>query len=373
MKPDTKSTQGVVKSIKFVHTCLTGDAYVAGQMQGEILRNVPGWTDFIRSGKGAFDSWEFEKVQRSFDRYFPGLNAEIAGLADATGIAPIEVIYYAATYQRAPGCSHLVVLPPACEDGHTWLARTYDFSDAEDDLRLCTTHIDGMYRHIGFSSMLFGRCDGINEHGLAVTMSSGGIPLRTPIQTGYTFWALVRGVLETCRTVDEGLAFFEEIPLSGNNIFLLVDRMGQAALVEVFGPNKAVKRIDVLAKQPYLCATNHYTLPEMLSYQPGKIMPNSQVRASTMNACLEQGPVSKKRLKALLGTLYPEGLSCHFYAEYFGTLHAMMFDVTTGKVEVCFGSPAANPWQPFDLANQVSAGFYPALLPQEPAGSGFFG
>lgn len=360
------------KSTQFYHLPLVGDAYQVGRMQGEMARDLPGYRAFIGSGRGALDAQMFAGVQQAFDRYLPALNAEIEGLADALGLAPQEVMYYAPTYLRAPGCSHLAVLPPATRDGHVWVARTYDYSDAEDDHRLCTTHIDGKYRHIGFSVMLFGRCDGLNEHGLSVTMSAGGPPLRSPVQTGFQFWAAVRAVLETCRNVEEGLALIGEMPMSGNVILLLADRGGQAALVEVYGSHKAIRRARAGDPQPYLTAANHYTLPEMLAHQTGGIMPNSPARAGAMGATLAQGPVGETELAALAQTGYPQGLSCHFYNQYFGTLHALLFDLTSGQARVCFGSPAANPWHTFDLTPPDAPAVYPAVLPQSQAEPEFF-
>ncbi len=372
MQPQPSAPTLSVKSTQFVHVPLIGDAYSVGRMQGEFARSIPGWLDFIGSGKGAFDAPRFAQVTGFFERYCPSLNTEIQGLADAAGVAPQDVMYYAASYQRARGCNHLVALPPATEDGHILLGRTYDYGDTDDDMRLCTTHIDGKYRHIGFSLLLFGRCDGMNEHGLAVTMSAGGIPVRTPIQDGFQFWALIRSILENCRTVDEGLALVADMPLMGNTILLLADRSGQAALVETYGPHKPVKRISAADPQPYLFATNHYTLPEMQAYQPGGVMHNSRLRAEAIQAFLSQGPVSRAGLKAFLASEYPAGLSSHFYSDYFGTLHAMLFDLTDGTVEVSFGSPAANPWHLFDVAAPAALEMYPANLPQVRCSPEFF-
>ncbi|MFB8733284.1 carcinine hydrolase/isopenicillin-N N-acyltransferase family protein [Bacillus sp. SL00103] len=44
--------------------------------------------------------------------------------------------------------------------------RNYDFSPIFDDMRLVTTHLKGLPYHTGSSSSLFGRSDGMNEHGL---------------------------------------------------------------------------------------------------------------------------------------------------------------------------------------------------------------
>ncbi len=203
------------KSVTYHHTVLQGSAYEIGQMQAEIVNAAPGFAAFMQSGQGAFSETEFRTVRGTFERYCPGLNEEIQGLADGLGVPPAHVVYYSQTYLRQSHCSHMAVLPGLSASGHVLVGRSYEFDDTMDDLQLCTTHVTGQYAHVGFSSLLLGRLDGLNEHGLAVTMSAGGLPvgtapgLRPPIQDGLQFWALIRTVLETCRTVDEALDLIE--------------------------------------------------------------------------------------------------------------------------------------------------------------------
>nr|MDF9459864.1 hypothetical protein [Bacillus pumilus] len=46
-----------------------------------------------------------------------------------------------------------------------------------------TTHVKGSACHTGSSLLLFGRSDGMNEHGLSVTFSACG-PLRLEMKPG---------------------------------------------------------------------------------------------------------------------------------------------------------------------------------------------
>ena len=142
------------KSVMYRHTVLKGSAYEIGQMQGEIVKAAPGFAAFVRSGQGAFSGAEFRTVRDSFDRFCPGLNEEIQGLADALDMPPAHVVYYAQTYLRQGHCSHMAVLPGLSASGHVLLGRSYEFDDTMDDLQLCTTHVTGKYAHVGFSSLL---------------------------------------------------------------------------------------------------------------------------------------------------------------------------------------------------------------------------
>ncbi len=365
------------QKIQFGTVVLQGTAYEVGRLQGEVLRSSPGWLHFLQSGKGVLDKETFRHVWQLFDVHLSGVNEEIQGMADAAGVAIEDVIYYTSTYLRTAGCSHCVVLPQATENGHVLVARSYDFGEKADDLRLCTTDIQGRYKHSGFSVMLFGRSEGMNEHGLSVTMSAGGIPVgpvRPPIQDGFQFWALVRALLERCRDVDEALDFIQDFPLGGNPILLLADRKGKAAMVEVRGAHKAVREIEAGGAEAYLFATNHYTLGEMMAYQEGR-MHNSLVRGRVIEEFLknEAPQINAEKMKALLGKMYPQGLCCHHYAEFFGCMHAMVFDVTDGTMDVCFGSPNVNAWNTFDVECGTGVQFFDAEIPNIASEADFWG
>jgi predicted choloylglycine hydrolase len=171
---------------------------------------------------------------RLFDEFCPGLNDEIEGFAEELKIPSAEVFYYAMTYLR-PGCSQMAVLPSLTENGHTLLARNYDFNDAVDDLTLYTTRIEGKYAHIGSSVVQFGRLDGLNEHGLAVSQTSAGLPVGNfefaakPAIIGLQFWAVIRSVLENCRNVEEAIQWTKEMPIAYNINLMAADPAGRAA------------------------------------------------------------------------------------------------------------------------------------------------
>jgi len=360
------------KQIIFNHVVLEGSAYEVGRLQGERMKAIPGAAAFFASGRGAFSGEEMGRVFDLFDAHCPGINEEIRGVADGLNVPPAHIAYYAGTYLRSGHCSHWVALPSMTRNNHVLVGRSYEFSDAMDDLCLCTTRIHGKPAHVGFSTLLFGRGEGMNEHGLSVTTSSGGMPvgavegMRPPIQDGLHFWALVRALLDQCKNTEEALKLIEEIPVCSNPNLIVADKQGNAALVEIFGPHKAVKRIDDAGSDRLLCSTNHFTLPKTREQDAGT-MKNSRVRHRAIMAELEEKApgLTLDDMKTWLSTPYPDGLCCHFYEEFFGTLRAMVFDLTAGTLDVCFGSPMANAWRRFDLSTTAHPGPYPAILPRE--------
>ena len=371
-------TQPTWLPMVYAHDVLEGSAYDVGRLQGERLKQSPALAQFFAApppGGSPLTPRQAETALRFFDRHCPGLNEEIRGCAEALGAPPEQLVYYAFTYQSDGQCSHLAVLPPASPEGHVRVARSYEFHPGQSDLRLATTRVAGHYAHMGFSEILFGRDDGLNERGLCVTMSAGA-PRASTEPGGCMFWALVRTVLDRCATVDEALEVVQSIPVSFNLNLLLADRTGQAALVEIACSHRAVKRIGPETSDQYLIATNHYTLPTMQAWDTGRMW-NSVARYQAVERRLRAAwpAVTPEVLRSLLSAPYPTGVCCHYYSDYLGTLWSEVFDVTAGTVEVCFGAPDSAPsgaplaglWRTFDLHSPAGFADYPVQLPDTPA------
>lgn len=81
---------------------------------------------------------------------------------------------------------------------------------------------------------------------------------------------MVRALLERCGTVDEALEVMASLPIAWCTNYLVTDRRGEAALIEVAYSQRAVKRIGPGSEEPFLWATNHYTLPAMRAYDTGR-------------------------------------------------------------------------------------------------------
>ncbi len=292
------------------------------------------------------------------------MNEELQGFADALGVPVEHIVYYTFSYYHAGNCSHLALLPSATADGHIYVGRSYEWN-LQDDFRLCTTRITGKAAHLGFSLLQFGRIDGINEYGLCVTISAG-CPQVQPVEEGCRFWAVVRTVLDRCQTVSEALEVVQSIPISFHLNLLLTDKHGESALVEIFCSKRAVKRIGPQTKEQAIWSTNHYSLPEMLPYDQNRMW--MSVARYQKIASILKNPVSKitrEQLRQLLTKPIPDGLSCHYYDAYFGTLWSMIFDLTAGNVEICFGSPVVNDWHSFDLNGPAGVQTYPVKFPLE--------
>ena len=266
------------------------------------------------------------------------------------------------------------MLPSISEDGHLYTGQNEDCGPGDLDLRLCTTRVQGKPAHIGFSDMIFGRVQGMNEHGFCVTTSWGapGVWLEGE---GLPYFAVVRALLDRCRTVDEALDVMAGLPIAWCTNFIVTDQSGEAALIEVAYAHRGVKRLQRNSQDQFLWATNHYTLPAMLPYDTRRRR-ESVKRHGIIESCIGSAvpQVSRDSLRVLLSEPMPKGVCLHHYSQRLGTLWSMIFDVTDIAVDVCFGAPSSprNPWRSFGLQGPIGSTEYLAHLPDQPTPPGFW-
>lgn len=95
-------------------------------------------------------------------------------------------------------------------DGNPRFSRNYDFYESFADFsELYRTRPTDHLASVGCSDHWVGRHDGINEAGLAIGHTFVPNDSNEP---GITFGLAARAVLDTCRSVDDAVAFLERIP-----------------------------------------------------------------------------------------------------------------------------------------------------------------
>lgn len=350
----------------FQHVVLEGTAYEIGRTQGQLLKQNPEYLAFMTSPQADAPPPSVRQAAEMidcFDRYCPGLNEEIQGMADEVGVPPEQLLYYAFSQQLAGQCSQLAVLPQATADGRMYVGRSYEWG-LNDDFRLVTTRVSGRAAHIGFSLLNFGRIDGFNQHGLVVTMSAGSpfAPVQSP---GLRFWAVIRTLLDRCASVEEALEVLAATPIAFNLNLLLADRSGQAVLAEIACSQRAFRRVGPSSELGALWATNHYVQPEMLAHDQSRMW-QSVARYRAIERTIAAGsPVGKEDIRRVLSQPVPEGVCCHYYQDGLGTLWSAIYDMAAGQVELALGSPRCNPWRSFGLDDPAGVRQYPAVFPLE--------
>lgn len=342
-----------------VHTLdLKGTSYEIGYKLGNIIsENTAHKIAYTRKLEG-FGLTEYKDAVKLFDEWCPGISEEIVGFADALKVNTEQIAYYAMTY-LLPRCSQIALLPNMTAQNKPLLARNYEFNHQIEDFVLVRTSVTGKYTHMGTSTMSFGRDDGFNEHGLAVTMSACGFPvgavpfLRAPKVKGLHFWAAIRALLENCKNVEESLFYLKEMPIACNVNLMLLDKKGNAALFETMNGMQATKQISPASQEQFLWATNHPVLPPLVRYEPQAAI-HSLRRGEWIASQLKGATaMTNEDLKEMLLSKYPNGLCSHYYEDYFGTTKSMVFSPADGIIELCWGGRAENGWQTYDLKQAI--------------------
>jgi predicted choloylglycine hydrolase len=296
---------------------------------------------------------------------------EIQGLADGLGARPDKLQIYNPPIYQSGNCSQFAVLSSVTNDGHVYVGRSYEYHHNENDFRLCTVRIKGKIKHMGFTELLLGRDDGMNDHGLCVTFSGGGTFKREATKRGFNFFLVVRSILDNCRTVNEAVEHLRKIPIAGYWNFLMTDKNDNAALMQFFDGEYAVRQIDRGSTEQFLFSTNHYVLPAVVKYQEYAgdwILRNSKKRYELIDKTLshEAPNISKEDIRDLLSKEIYDGLCGHYYTDYFGTLFSIIYDLTDLKTDICFGAPTHNEWQNrLSLDAPTGMEHYSAIFPNK--------
>jgi predicted choloylglycine hydrolase len=96
---------------------------------------------------------------------------------------------------------------------------------------------------LAMTDCVLGVLDGLNEHGLAVSLSFGG---RRARGRGFGVALIQRYLLETCRDVADALAALRRVPVHLCYNIALLDRTGERAMVEI-----APDRAPELRREPF--------------------------------------------------------------------------------------------------------------------------
>jgi predicted choloylglycine hydrolase len=360
------------EKVRYLHIVLDGSGYEAGKQIAEIIGQSPNAKSFFSSAKldvkkaGFAD---FDSLKAACEECCPGITDEIQGFADGLGTSPDKVPFWNGVFPSSlsTNCSQVAVLSSATKDRRVYAARSYEWTHKEEDLALFTTREKGRAKHLGFSCMLFGRYEGLNERGLVVSTTGGGIfgvPFK---QRGPMNWLVVRSLLDQCVSVDDALKRLESVPMGGYFSLMLADKQDHAALFEFADGQRSVKRITNDDPEPYVFSVNHFRQPETQEFNRLNcgIIKHSRIRESIITKWYEANAqrISKQDIKSLFATEHPIGLCNHFYNDHFGTLWSMIFDVVQNSVDVCFSAPTHNEYRSSGLNDPTGATEYQATVP----------
>ena len=364
-----------MKNINVNFLELKGTSYDIGKQLGNIVLENNHLKNIFINSQAISDNEK--NVFELFDKYCPGLNEELQGFSDVLGISKSKIVFVPLTY-LTPACSQLILLPNKTKNHHTIMARNYDYSEQMDDFCLSKTSVTNKYSHIGTNIMQFGRGEGMNECGLAISQSACGRPVndyqggKKPKVIGLQFWAVVRTLLENCKNVKEALATLYDMPIACNINLMIADKSGEAVLIEIMDGKKEINLIQKDNKKDYLIATNHIHIPNMINIEP-YAMKNSIQRYKCLEKWVTQTPlIDEPEIKELLLTPYPNGLMLPFYDDYFGTIKSIVFNLSLGKIDICWGGLEENKWHSFNIDSNFKNKTYSQNIKKLPTIQDFF-
>ncbi|TDC24798.1 acyl-coenzyme A--6-aminopenicillanic acid acyl-transferase [Streptomyces sp. 8K308] len=209
------------------------------------------------------------------------------------------------------------------------LLRNYDFPPDEVEGTFVSSNF--LRPVIGSQDGIWGLLDGMNDAGLAVSLTFGGRLVHGP---GLAVLIVVRYLLETCDTVDEALAALRRIPVALSQNLTLVDR--ERAVTVYLGPDmEPTEAAGAAAGGALACAANHQHLPVSEEEERGT---NTEERLATVRAVAEGREPEQVRRALLRPPLYRYG---HEGAG--GTVYTAEYRPAEGRVTYLW--PGEEPWE----------------------------
>ncbi len=193
-------------------------------------------------------------------------------------------------------------------DGDPVLVRNYDYpASRAEGIISSTAWTEG--RVIGMSDCLWGLLDGVNEAGLAASLTFGG---RRVVGDGFGIPLVVRYLLGACRTVADAREALARLPIHAAQNVTLLDRTG-AVVTACVGPDREPEFRDVPA------ATNHQAPDDWPEYAR---RPHARARALRARPPAgarddSRAPGSGIPRAPVYGTAFASGFGTIYTAAYF--------------------------------------------------------
>ncbi len=119
------------------------------------------------------------------------------------------------------------------------LVRNYDYHPSACEGTFLHSNWSGT-RTLVSSDCLWGVLDGLNEHGLCVSLAFGG---RREVGVGFGIPLILRYILETCASVEQAEGVMQRVPSHMSYNVTLLDRDGHRSLVAV-APDRPTTIVD---------------------------------------------------------------------------------------------------------------------------------
>lgn len=302
----------------------------------------PKWQNLFETYWPAYKQWFMSRDQyarpdaassaRQLRRHMPELAPVYERLVELAGGGAVASRFLS-FYCPPPyvfGCSQAVF-----NRQEPVLVRNYDYSPALFEGSLLYTSYNRPV--IAMGDCLWGAVDGINDAGLAVSLTFGG---RKVVGDGFGIPLIVRYVLETCEDVSEASETLSRVPSHTAYNVTMVDRRGVAATAYL-----APDRPTAIVRSPV--STNHQEQVEWEDYArvtssverreflEARLADSSETRSGFISRFL-QPPLYNTRFEQAFGTLYtaayyPKELAVEYLWPHQSTLRQSFSEFREGE------------------------------------------
>ncbi len=258
---------------------------------------------FLRYGEADRPTY-FESVQ-ALREYMPELLPTYETMVEAAGGSD-HAARFLAQYRPPPlfrGCSQAVYI-----NDEPVIVRNYDYSPYVFDGLLMRSHFD-QRSVIAMIDCMSGALDGMNNDGLAISMSFGG---REEFGDGFGITVLIRYMLEYATNVKEAVELVKDIPIHGTYNLTLLDADANHATLEITADQPT--RVTHAA-----IATNHQQLGNWPLYEE-KVQTN--LRYDHLTEVVGQ---QQDSAESFAGRFLQPPLFNTQYARGFGTLYTAAY------------------------------------------------
>ncbi len=285
----------------------------------------PGWRDWYLA-RGGTTAETSREAQRALRRHMPEMTRLVDTLSEALPDDPVlgEFLTFWCPPRYLVSCTQAATT----DLSGPLLMRNYDLDPALSEATMLRSNWRGKVV-MGMVEGLSGLSDGMNEDGLAVSLSFGG---RVVTGRGFGIPLLIRYVLETCTDVQDGLEALRAVPCHMSYNVTLTDRQGQAATVFLSPDRPAMVQFT-----PW--ATNHQLGVEWPRH--GRISATLE-RAQALSRMFAQGYPDEATLQASF--LTPPFFSANYRAGY-GTVFSVAYRPALGTARLFWGDGSSHLWQ----------------------------
>ena len=268
--------------------------------------------------------------------------AGISADADRIGAAPLRP-------SQPQGCTVLGITPAGTSDGHVLLGHNEDATAGWADFAyLIKAEPAAAPAFVAFTYAGYLLHQGVNAAGIG---SVGNALYARDARPGIPKLFLYRRALNQLTLEDAIRAATDDNRAFGNN-HLFATQDGDIVNVEVSGSSWAMYS----AGNRFIAHANHFVSPELRHLDAAEDLLNSRLRQMRVERRIDAawGSLDVPSVKAILGdhANYPKSVCKHHAPESdldYGTIGAVVIDVTTRTLWACAGNPCRAEWRAVSL------------------------